>query len=400
MPRRTARIWKFFSVVNIDGEDKRKCLKCKALLPTPKDASTSNMINHLKKEGHDEQLKEYESDTEELNNNTKITSFFDQKKTIHERQREMDEQLVRIMVRQNASLSFFDDEDVQARTKMANPDLKVYGRWHYCKEVIPSMAKEIKKKIVQQIGDGYFSITSDGWQKPSKFPALLSVTTHSVNENFDRMDNVLATIPIEKEHTGEEIAKLIEQCLKTNRLKMDRLAAMVRDDAKNMQKSCRLLEIESFQCSAHFYHLIVIDALKSNQEIENVIRSVRQWVGGTHRSSLAELLKRFQKSEGIEQKKIPMDVPTRWNSTYLMLNAFMENRNALLKIQELLCETESSRKPQNISQRDWTALKRLATNLTLLKKEDFVIIKELCKILKVFHIETCRLSAEQSTAST
>uniref|UniRef100_A0A914EI64 Uncharacterized protein n=1 Tax=Acrobeloides nanus TaxID=290746 RepID=A0A914EI64_9BILA len=61
------------------------------------------------------------------------------------------------------------------------------------------------------------------------------------------MNNALATIPIEKEHTGEEIAKLIEQCLKTKGLKMDRLTAMVRVDAKNMQKSCRLLEIERTQ---------------------------------------------------------------------------------------------------------------------------------------------------------
>lgn len=121
------------------------------------------------------------------------------------------------------------------------------------------MADNIKEEIVKQIGSGHFSITSDGWQKPSKFPALirfenfcyafrihpaLSVTTHAVNDNFDRLDNVLATIPIEREHTGEEIASLIEQCLEKNGLKVDKLVAMVRDDAKNMQKTCRLLNIE------------------------------------------------------------------------------------------------------------------------------------------------------------
>uniref|UniRef100_A0A915D8M6 Uncharacterized protein n=1 Tax=Ditylenchus dipsaci TaxID=166011 RepID=A0A915D8M6_9BILA len=46
-----------------------------------------------------------------------ITSFFDQQQTVDARQRKVDEESVRIHVRQNASMCFFDDEDVQARTK-------------------------------------------------------------------------------------------------------------------------------------------------------------------------------------------------------------------------------------------------------------------------------------------
>lgn len=44
---------------------------------------------------------------------------------IEKRQQNLDEELVRIQVRQNASMCFFDDEDVQARTRKAYPDLKV-----------------------------------------------------------------------------------------------------------------------------------------------------------------------------------------------------------------------------------------------------------------------------------
>jgi len=35
------------------------------------------------------------------------------------------------------------------------------------------MANEIRTNIVKEIGENKFSITSDGWMKPSKFPALL-----------------------------------------------------------------------------------------------------------------------------------------------------------------------------------------------------------------------------------
>ena len=37
----------------------------------------------------------------------------------------MDEDLVKIMVRQNASFCFFDDEDLHKLCKKAYPDLKV-----------------------------------------------------------------------------------------------------------------------------------------------------------------------------------------------------------------------------------------------------------------------------------
>lgn len=76
-----------------------------------------------------------------------------------------------------------------------------------------------------------------------------------------------------------------------------------------------------------------------------------------------------------------------------MLDTFHGMKSALLKIDDYLREIESiNRKPQNISQNSWNGLKRLATTLRPLKREDFSLIGELCHILKIFHVETCRVS--------
>ena len=48
----------------------------------------------------------------------------------------------------------------------------------------------------------------------------------------------------EERHTGENIAAKIETALTTNGLALDKLAAMVRDDARNMQRTGRILESE------------------------------------------------------------------------------------------------------------------------------------------------------------
>ncbi|KAL3071183.1 hypothetical protein niasHS_015557 [Heterodera schachtii] len=107
------------------------------------------------------------------------------------------------------------------------------------------MAENLRQKIKDKIGTGYYSITSDGWQQPTKSPSLQSVTVHSVDENFVRSDFVLNVAPLYEAHTGENLAEHIEKCLIKNGFPMEKLVMMVRDDAKNMIKTCRILEIES-----------------------------------------------------------------------------------------------------------------------------------------------------------
>lgn len=40
-------------------------------------------------------------------------------------------------------------------------------------KVLPEMAEKISKSIIDEIGNNFFSITSDGWQQPTTTPALL-----------------------------------------------------------------------------------------------------------------------------------------------------------------------------------------------------------------------------------
>jgi hypothetical protein len=75
-----------------------------------------------------------------------------------------------------------------------------------------------------------------------------------------------------------------------------------------------------------------------------------------------------------------------------MMEVFLEMKNALVKTNDLLRDAASAnRKPADISQNEWSTLKRLASSLPEIKREDFALMSELCKILKIFHVETCRV---------
>nr|CAD2137417.1 unnamed protein product [Meloidogyne enterolobii] len=117
-----AKIWKFFNEVKKDGETKRKCLKCGTLLPTPKDFSTSNMINHLKSKNHEDVFKSYKAD--DMETVPKLTSVWAKKDMETDLQKQLDSRLVRIMVQNNISSYFFDDKDLQEIVKLAFPDQK------------------------------------------------------------------------------------------------------------------------------------------------------------------------------------------------------------------------------------------------------------------------------------
>ena len=104
----------------------------------------------------------------------KITSHFATKQRKQTAQMEWDQKLVRIMVRNNISSYFFDDEDIHDITKKANPGsdvevsklkkniysimIKVRKRMYFCDVVIPHMAEQVKQKIVEIVGKNKFAI--------------------------------------------------------------------------------------------------------------------------------------------------------------------------------------------------------------------------------------------------
>ena len=94
------------------------------------------------------------------------------------------------------------------------------------------MAEDVRRKIKENL-PGFFSITSDGWSQPTKSPNLYSLTVHSVNSNFTRTDNVLATFSLDDlKHSGENIANSIEETLAKNELLLSKVMMLVRDDEK------------------------------------------------------------------------------------------------------------------------------------------------------------------------
>lgn len=124
-------------------------------------------------------------------------------------------------------------------------------------------------------------------------------------------------------------------------------------------------------CTAHKINLIVKGSLEAVNDLLGKIRSI---VVFFKRSS--KYLEKFlsnQKNSGKDPKKLVLDVATRWNSTYMMVERFCELEEAVKSTVALVTEKQ----------------------LPILTIEEWEAAKELCKVLKPFFLVTKTLSGEK-----
>jgi hypothetical protein len=187
---------------------------------------------------------------------------------------------------------------------------------------------ETKKKEKMDVlvrNTSKISFTTDCWTSPNKL-AFMGVTAHWVNEEFEICCITLAFKPLPAKHTGENLAVKFKEILREYGL-WNKSMAVTMDNASNNDAmyNCLALDYDlSFahfnhiRCFAHVVHLGVVAALDVIKEelilLRRIIRSIR---------SGPQSFLRFREINDIVKTadlKPILDVPTRWNSTYDMMD--------------------------------------------------------------------------------
>ncbi|KAL9667777.1 hypothetical protein QQ045_002145 [Rhodiola kirilowii] len=227
------------------------------------------------------------------------------------------EAAVKMIVMDELSFSFIEKEGFRYFCRYTVPDWHVPSRRVICKQFLKMYAAE-KAKLTKELKGHCLCLTTDTW-------------TSVQNINY------MVVIP---NHRGESIGCLLEDCLLE--WGVDRVLTISVDNASANKVAIdyireRMLGWEisplvggmylHIKCFAHTLNLIVRAGLlimgNSVGSIRNAVRYVR--------SSGARLqqFKKCMEKEKVECKKVCiLDVPTRWNSTYLMLSTALELRKA------------------------------------------------------------------------
>ncbi|KAK3189129.1 hypothetical protein Dsin_028690 [Dipteronia sinensis] len=173
-------------------------------------------------------------------------------------------------------------------------------------------------------------LTTDTWTSIQNIN-YMCLTAHFVDNNWKLQKKILNFCPISN-HKGDTIGKALEACLKS--WGIERVLTVTVDNASSNNDAILYLSkiVNSWngaimngnhmhlRCSAHILNLIVTEGLKDYHESISKIRNVVRYVRGS--PARLQKFKSCAEREKISSKKLLcLDVPTRWNSTYLMLES-------------------------------------------------------------------------------
>ncbi|CAN1300178.1 Putative AC transposase [Linum perenne] len=204
--------------------------------------------------------------------------------------------------------------------------------------------KDSMKSFFQTKGIGSISITSDCWTS-AKNMCFICVTAHFIGSNWKLQKKIISFAQIDS-HKGEDIGDSIDKtldewvirkvlCCTLDNASANDSAVRHRKDRLTVRGSNILNgKYLHMRCVAHIINLIVTDGLN---EIGVSVRRVREAVKWVTSSPARETSFNVAvNAMGIVcKKKMKLDVPTRWNSTYLMLQSVIPYEKAIVLFKDL-----------------------------------------------------------------
>jgi len=184
-------------------------------------------------------------------------------------------------------------------------------------------------------------LTTDTWTSIQRINYMV-LTAHYVNDKWNMQKKIISFVPITS-HKGEDIDMSVENCLRE--WGIDKIFTITVDNASSNYVAISYLTIQlkvwgqsicdnkflHVRCVAHILNLIVCDGLKDATPSISRVRSLVRWV----RQSPSRI-KKFEECVEIEKieknTSLILDVSTRWNSTYSMLNVAIDFKRAFNRL--------------------------------------------------------------------
>ena len=226
------------------------------------------------------------------------------------------------------------------------------------------------------------SLTTDIWSSCAT-EAYVTLTIHYLDDDWEMKAFVLETSGFPECHTSINIAEKLESIAEKYSI-TNKVTAVVHDNAANMVAALHVFENkhgwESLRCVSHILQLCLIPALAISS-ISRLVGAARKLVGHFKHSVLAtEELKKREAQMNMTEMKLLQDCPTRWNSTFYMLERLVQLRWPVIAV--LSDDSVSKRSDRYLD----------------LNNDQWVLAEELVKILAPLEVATTFLSYEENSS--
>lgn len=311
----------------------------------------------------------FSSNSSTIRRQDNISSYMSKKLSKNSKHK-LDADLLDLFICDFQPFSIVDDRGFRKFVQNLNPSYNLPNRHTISDTLLPLEYNKCLQEAKQQIKDIVnICLTTDCWTS-AKNENFMAVTGHFIDSEFKMNSVLLNCDKMDLNHTALNLSAQLKAVVQEWDLE-NKVILVVSDNASNITSAVKnKLGWKHFGCFAHTLNLIVQDSLKLVDELKTKVKTI---VGHFRRSPLANgKLENFQKQFGMEPpKKLIQDVPTRWNSTFYMFQRFVELENPIRSVLGLLD----------------TALPQLSV-------DEWILIKQLCEVLKYFEEATKSVSGE------
>ena len=167
------------------------------------------------------------------------------------------------------------------------------------------------------------SLATDMWTSNAT-ESYITVTEHHIDSEWKMHSNVFMTRAMPERHTGENIATKLKSCVSKFGVNQ-KVSMVVRDNARNMENGLSMCEDwDDLSCFGHTLQLCIKPSLEL-PSVNKLVTKCRKLVGHfKHSTTITVEMGKRQKMLNVPEHQLIQDVPTRWNSTQLMLQRLFE----------------------------------------------------------------------------
>ncbi|XP_054729340.1 uncharacterized protein LOC129238333 [Anastrepha obliqua] len=182
-----------------------------------------------------------------------------------------------------------------------------------------------------------YCLTYDIWTEQMKNESFMGVTIHFL-DNLHLLSGTLGLIELRESHTAAYLGEKLSRLFIEWNVVTDKVSACITDNDSTMMKINRNLfgDNKIIPCFAHTINLVVTQAIDKSTKVSPLISKVRDIVMFITRSvNASDDLREKQMEAGTSEgttKKMILDVKTRWNSCFYMLERFVQLSSFLSEV--------------------------------------------------------------------
>ncbi|CAB4489965.1 unnamed protein product [Rhizophagus irregularis] len=318
--RTYSSVWSHFTLV--ENDEKAQCNYCGTTYKRT-GGNTTNLHKHMQRK-HSSKI-ETEVESGEMDK-------FVKKELPRYTQGTFRDFIVRWTVCDDQPFTAVESEHLRLLFRILNPIAKAPSADTLRSDVIDKFNEERNNiREILQNAPGRLSFTLDAWTSPSYIP-FLGITVHWISHEWELKEILIDFCKLSGPHSGENLHESFVKSCDDMRI-LTKIIACTTDNASNNDTLMKALEKTSAQDALSTLKVKYVEnenELLNNDEVSEVVPKLRKLVVKIHASpQRREKFSRQCEAAHLPDKELVVDVKTRWNSTFEMIERSLELREAL-----------------------------------------------------------------------